>query len=289
MSTSMDATEFIAFVEREADLAPPDAARAVQATLATLGERISGGQSDDLAAELPEPLRHLVRNDGNAAALDFDEFLRRVAERERTDVASAKRHVRAVFAALGRTVSVAELNDTASELPKEFEPLLAAAQPPPAEQPDRPTPMTADEFVERVGRRGALDRNAARRAAEAVLEALADRITGGQVDDLAAQLPEALHPPLQRGKDQSNAAARPLSLDEFVAGIAEREGAPPAQAYEHARAVCATLREALSEKEFSDTAAQLPDDYRALLAPQEAAARRRIRARPGGASVPRVA
>src|SRR3954463_9475817 len=103
--------------------------------------------------------------------------------------------------------------------------------------------MTADEFVDRVGRRAGLDRDAARRAAEAVLEALADRITGGQVDDLAAQLPEGLHPPLhpprggpppplQRGKEQSNAAARPLSLDEFVGGIAEREGVPPAQAFE---------------------------------------------------------
>jgi uncharacterized protein (DUF2267 family) len=266
MSTSMNVTEFLALVEREADLAPPDAARAVEATLETLGERISGGESDDIAAELPAPLRHLVRSEGNAEAFDLDEFLRRVAERESTDVASAKRHVRVVFAALARTVSVAEMSDMASELPKEFEPLLAAAQPPPAEQPNRPPPMTAEEFVDRVGRRAGLDRDAARRAAEAVLEALADRITGGQVDDLAAQLPEALHPPLQRGTEQSNAAARPLSLDEFVGGIAEREGVPPAQAFEHARAVFATLREAVSEKEFSDTVAQLPDDYRALLA-----------------------
>jgi uncharacterized protein (DUF2267 family) len=72
MSTSMNAIEFLAFVEREADLAPPNPVRAVQATLATLGERISGGESDDVAAELPESLRHLVRNEGNAAPLDLD-------------------------------------------------------------------------------------------------------------------------------------------------------------------------------------------------------------------------
>jgi uncharacterized protein (DUF2267 family) len=85
MSTSMDVTEFLALVEQEGDLDPPEAVRAVQATLETLGERISGGESDDLAAELPEPLRHLVRSDGNAEAFDFDEFLRRVAERESTE------------------------------------------------------------------------------------------------------------------------------------------------------------------------------------------------------------
>ena len=150
MSTSMNVTEFLEFVEREADLAPPHAERAVQATLETLGERISSGESDDLAAELPEPLRDWVRSEGNAEALDFGEFLRRVAERERTDGGSAQRLARAVFAALGRTVSVAELSDMASELPKDFEPLLAAAQPPPAEQPDRPPLMTADEFINRV-------------------------------------------------------------------------------------------------------------------------------------------
>ena len=90
MSTSMNATEFLAFVQREADLAPPHAERAVQATLETLGERISGGESDDVAAELPEPLRDWVRSEGNAEAFDLDEFLRRVAERERGERRAAR-------------------------------------------------------------------------------------------------------------------------------------------------------------------------------------------------------
>jgi uncharacterized protein (DUF2267 family) len=48
--------------------------------------------------------------------------------------------------------------------------------------------------------------------------------------------------------------------------VAEREGATPAAAAEHARAVFATLREALPEKEFLDVTAQLPRDYAALAA-----------------------
>jgi uncharacterized protein (DUF2267 family) len=103
---------------------------------------------------------------------------------------------------------------------------------------------------------------------EAVFEALGERITSGQVDDLAEQLPRELYPPLREGKIRTNGAARPLSLAEFVQAVTEREGVPPEDAREHARAVLSTLREAVSEKEFSDTVAQLPDEYRALLSPR---------------------
>jgi uncharacterized protein (DUF2267 family) len=54
---------------------------------------------------------------------------------------------------------------------------------------------------------------------------------------------------------------------EFLVAVAEREGVTPDQAREHARAVFAALREAVGPKEFSDMAAQLPDEYHALLAP----------------------
>jgi uncharacterized protein (DUF2267 family) len=263
---ALDGAGFLSRVQRDAGLSGPAAERAVRATLETLGERLSSGQARDLAAQLPGALGSLVANDSNAQAFDLSEFVRRVADREGTDPATAERHARAVFAALGRAVSADELADLASELPKDFDGLLADAEPPPAEQPDRPDMLAADEFVARVARRAGLDRDTALRAVDAVLEALADRISGGQVDDLASQLPAELHPPLERGKAQSNAAARPLSLRDFVRGIAEREGVGPQAAGDHARAVFATLREAVSDKEFADMTAQLPDDYRALLA-----------------------
>jgi uncharacterized protein (DUF2267 family) len=121
-------------------------------------------------------------------------------------------------------------------------------------------------FITTVERETDASREEAERATRATLETLAERISGGEVDDLARELPPELHAPLERGKAQSNATARPMSLDDFVRGIAEREGVTPAEAAEHARAVFATLREAVSEKEFADVAAQLPDDYRSLLA-----------------------
>ena len=128
------------------------------------------------------------------------------------------------------------------------------------------TPVSADDFHARVAQRAGLDGERAPRATDAVLETLADRITGGEVDDLERLLPPELHPPLERGKAQTNGAARPLSLDDFVRSIAEREGVTPDEAFEHARAVFATLRETVGEDELSDVRAQLPDDYAALLA-----------------------
>jgi uncharacterized protein (DUF2267 family) len=258
---------FLSRVEREAGLTRHQAERAVQATLQTLGERLSSGEARDLAAELPPELAAMLATDTKAQALDLEEFMRRVGEREGADVAEAQEHVRAVLAALGQTISQKELHDIASELPKGFAALLSGAYVPAIEQPERPPTVSADEFVKRVARHAGLSRTEAVRATDAVLEVLAERISGGQVDDLAVQLPDELYPPLQRGKIRSHAAARPLSLAEFVHRIAEREGVPPDHAHEHARAVLRTLREVVSDREFSDTLAQLPHEYRAMLAP----------------------
>jgi uncharacterized protein (DUF2267 family) len=55
-----------------------------------------------------------------------------------------------------------------------------------------------------------------------------------------------------------------MPVAEFTARVAEREEVPPEAAREHVRAVFATLREAISEKEFDDLFAELPDEYAAL-------------------------
>jgi uncharacterized protein (DUF2267 family) len=55
-----------------------------------------------------------------------------------------------------------------------------------------------------------------------------------------------------------------MPLEEFVRRVAEREGVTPAEAFEHARAVFATLREAVGEDEFLDVSAQLPLEYAAV-------------------------
>jgi putative intracellular protease/amidase/uncharacterized protein (DUF2267 family) len=99
--------------------------RAIEATLVTLGERISDGEGEDLARHLPDSLAAMVRQPGPAQPIDAAEFFRRVAEREGTDPETAERHARAVVAALAPRVGRKELHDMMSQLPKELRERLA--------------------------------------------------------------------------------------------------------------------------------------------------------------------
>jgi uncharacterized protein (DUF2267 family) len=262
----MDYETFIALVEKSAQASREEAERAVRATLETLAERLSGGEARDVAAELPPELRPLLEDGRRPEPFDLREFLRRVAEREGVPEDRAVRHARAVFVALGVTLSPDELHDMASELPKDFGDLLDVAIEAQAFAATRGTPrLSAEEFYDRVAERTGLDRERARRATDAVLEALAIRVSGGEIDDLEGQLPPELDVPLERGKAESRERAEKLSLAEFLERIAEREDVTTADAREHARSVLATLHEAITEKEWHDVVAQLPREYSQVL------------------------
>ncbi|MFL5841008.1 MAG: DUF2267 domain-containing protein [Thermoleophilaceae bacterium] len=257
--------DLISIIEREGRLTHEQAERALHATLKTLGERLSGGEARDLAEELPDPFRPDLFDGDLAQGFGIDEFLRRIAEREGVSEEDARRHARAVFAALGFVVSPEELHDMTAELPKEFAPVVAPAllrhAPPPPEPPVPTHTWSAEKVVDRVARLAEVDEETAARAIEAVLETLAERISGGQARDLEGWLPRELRPPVERARQAKGEQPLLLSLDEFLQRVAEREGVSPDEARRHAHAVFATLREAIAEKEFADTLAQLPRDY----------------------------
>lgn len=120
--------DFVQTVEREAGLTPEEARRAARETLRTLGQRITRGEADDIAAFLTGELRDLLTSVPEPAErFGLEQFVRRVAELEGVDEATAYPHVQAVFVALGEAVAPQELRDMAAQLPKEFDPLLVAA------------------------------------------------------------------------------------------------------------------------------------------------------------------
>jgi uncharacterized protein (DUF2267 family) len=261
---------FLATVAEQAGISREQAERAARATLQTLAERISTGAARDLARELPRELREPVQevrehvDRVGVEGFHVEELVRRVAGREGVDAEAAAHHARAVLVALARFVPGDEVDDIVAELPQDYETFVGdvAAR---LRESGPTEALSAEEFVQRVARRAGLDPGAAQRATEAVLELLAQRIGGGEVEDLAAALSEGLRAPLQRGRARSGGNALRLSLDEFVGRVAEREGVGFEEAMRHARAVFETLREALPRKELSDILAQLPRGYREAL------------------------
>jgi uncharacterized protein (DUF2267 family) len=118
-----------------------------------------------------------------------------------------------------------------------------------------------DELIEKVAERAGTDRETAQALTVATLQTLAERITGGEAEDLAAQLPE----PLKRAIPERPAGtAEAFDLAEFERRVADRAALDQDSVEHHVRAVFRALREAVTEGEFDDVLAQLPNEYRAV-------------------------
>ena len=125
----MQYEEFVAHVATNSQLSDEEAATLTRASLATLAERISGGEAQDLAAQLPAPLQSaLISAHENAEAFNFEEFVERTAERAGTDIGMAERAVDAVFTTLREAVTPGEFDDVLSQLPADFH-RLGTSQP----------------------------------------------------------------------------------------------------------------------------------------------------------------
>jgi len=253
---------FTTTIEQRAGISWEQAERAAGATLETLGERISADAVRELEQELPFQLSTRLDSlvDERAQSFDAKEFVRRAAEREGVDPETAEAHARAVFTALARLLRGEEIAKLERELSHDYPRLLGIAIRR-RRDPGAHEIVGAEMFTKRVARRIGRDLGAARSVTDAVLETLAERYSGGAVDDLQGQLPEQLAAPLERGKARSCGRAQAMSLDEFVARIAERERSGYELALDHARAVFATLRETLADGELSGLLAELPRGY----------------------------
>jgi uncharacterized protein (DUF2267 family) len=262
----MEYEEFIEVVRQSSGgLSAETAERATQATLQTLAERLPRDEDRHILQELPAELHPWIHTETAPEKLGLDEFLDRVAKREGTDTETALRHARAVFFALGRALSADVVAHMTAVLPRRLDPLLAEAQ---HRWVDI---MPASQFWGRVGHRLGTGEPAARRMTGAVLETLAERIAGGQVEDLITRLDPLLHPPLRRGASSTAPGAHRIPLEEFLRRVAQREGADVDEAglytgtYEHVRAVFATLAEAVGPDEWYDVTVELPADYHGLI------------------------
>jgi uncharacterized protein (DUF2267 family) len=253
---------FLAMVARTTGLDPVAADRVTRATIDAFSERLSGGEARDLAKRLPpEFVRPVhVLPDRRPEPFDLEEFLRRVAEATGTDTATAEQYAEAVLTVMRVVVGSDEYAEAAAQLPSDFAPMIEATRRTGVEV------RSTVEFVARVASRSGLRITGARRATDAVLETLGERISREDAQRLVGRLPGHLREPLERGAAQAT-APRALAADKFVQLVAEREASTPEAAQRHTAAVLGTMADALTPEDFYDAVVvRLPNDYAELLA-----------------------
>jgi uncharacterized protein (DUF2267 family) len=122
-------------------------------------------------------------------------------------------------------------------------------------------PMQYDEFIETVADRAGLPRGSAESVTHAVLQVLAERISGGEALDLAAQLPRELQPDL----DPPQEDARAFGAGEFARRVAARADVDEISAETGMVAVLTTLRDAVTPGEYDDVLSQLGREFSDLV------------------------
>lgn len=125
--------------------------------------------------------------------------------------------------------------------------------------------MNYDTFVDQVAQRTGTSSARAVELIQATLATLAERLTGGEVLDLAVQLPEPLRLPLR--PTPATEAAQRFGAAEFVARVALRAQVDESAARNVVGAVFTTIREAVTGGEFDELVVQLPRDYRDMVEP----------------------
>lgn len=120
--------EFIGQVQHRGRMATRQAAEAAtRATLETLGERLTAGAADDLAAQLPPELgAHLRRRREGLETRDLDTWLRTVARREEAGRPEAAYHARVVLDVLRDAVSPGQVDKAMAQLPPDLRSLWSA-------------------------------------------------------------------------------------------------------------------------------------------------------------------
>ncbi|WP_221043148.1 DUF2267 domain-containing protein [Mycobacterium senriense] len=120
--------------------------------------------------------------------------------------------------------------------------------------------MRYEEFISSVAERSGLFAGDAVAVTRATLTTLAERISGGEARDLAAELPSPLQDALLPTEEEAEA----FSFDEFIDRVAERSGRDAETAETAVDAVMATIHDAVTQAEFDDVLSQLPTEFQRL-------------------------
>jgi uncharacterized protein (DUF2267 family) len=120
--------------------------------------------------------------------------------------------------------------------------------------------VTGLTFEERVADLLGVPVDEAETLVEATLRTLAQRISGGEAEDLAERVPPHLRPLLVKDREEAEA----FRYEEFVERVAEDADVDLTTAAQAVAAVLRVLRDVVGEKEFRDALSQLPKEFHDL-------------------------
>lgn len=127
---SLGGESFAEAVQSRSDLdSRREALRATEATLETLGQRLSKGEAEDVAEYLPDEAADWLvpETPPRARDIDFDEFVQTVANQENVSDDRALEHIEAVTDVLAETVGEEEFERMEAQLPETYDPLFEPA------------------------------------------------------------------------------------------------------------------------------------------------------------------
>ena len=119
----MQEHEFVSAVKESLGLPDNDAAAtAIRSTLVVLGQRLSGGETKDLASQLPGGLKEYLPDEGAGERFDVNTFYERIAEQEGggVTVAQARQHARSIAKGLETALTDGEWSNFVSQLPSDY-------------------------------------------------------------------------------------------------------------------------------------------------------------------------
>ena len=123
--------------------------------------------------------------------------------------------------------------------------------------------MQYGEFIKQVQQQGGFaSHDEALQAARLTLQVLAERLAGGEPNDLFAQLPRELVGAIHYRK---MVQTENYDLDEFLRRVSERAGVDQDTASQYARAVMAVLVTAVTPGEMRDVFTQLAKEFASLV------------------------
>ena len=241
----MKYTDMMGEVGQRAGIPTGQVDGAVKATLQALAEQADPAQFGDLAEQLPKEIKQATQSPPTPQYRSLPEFFSRVAELSEMPGEQARAAARAVVGVIAEEINYDQIEDIFGRLPSQFLDLV----------PTRTPRLTAREFFDRVrGKADLRDQEEAVVAVRATLAALAERITGGQAQDIALYLPQQARKYLATAREQAAAFDR----NRFIERIAEIGQTDAQTATRYAAAVFATLTDVVPAPEIRDTIDQLP-------------------------------